>query len=162
MWRARLCIYVQKKEGKNKVSMETKELCLIGNNTSKRSEIKGHKAGLAQSFGNEWQRTISTACFDLLLMLYLFTQIDSSICAEQAQHGFGHCSSLFCLFLGWTLIRNQRRRDYFGRQVLCLFSISPTPLTHTHTCKRACESAWMDKMWFVLNLVRNKKKMLWS
>lgn len=53
MWRARLCIYVQKKEGKNKVSMETKELCLIGNNTSKSSEIKGHKAGLAQSFGNE-------------------------------------------------------------------------------------------------------------
>lgn len=155
MWRARLCIYVQKKEGKNKVSMETKELCLIGNNTSKRSEIKGHKAGLTQSFGNEWQRTINTACFDLLLMLYLFTQIDSSICAEQAQHGFGHCSSSFCLFLGWTLIRNQRRRDYFGTQVLCLFS-TPTPhppFTHTHMQTRMWKcvngqnqiSTWLPK-----------------
>lgn len=49
-----MCIYVrekEQKEGKNKVSMETKELCLIGNNTSKRSGIRNHKAGLTQPYG---------------------------------------------------------------------------------------------------------------
>lgn len=43
MWREGVCIYTpekEQKEGKNKVSMETKELCLIGNNTSKISETR--------------------------------------------------------------------------------------------------------------------------
>lgn len=43
MWRESVCIYVlekEQKEGENKVSMETRELCLIGNNTSKISENK--------------------------------------------------------------------------------------------------------------------------
>lgn len=36
----------EQREAKYKVSMETKELCLIGNNASKRSERRNHKAGL--------------------------------------------------------------------------------------------------------------------
>lgn len=46
-----MCIYVREKEQKkNKVSMETKELCIIGNNTSERSQVRHHKAGLERTW----------------------------------------------------------------------------------------------------------------
>lgn len=92
------------KKGKNKVSMETKELCLIGNNTSKRSEIRNHKAGLAQPYGYGWHERChaQSTLLSLFINAFLFIYRDwwRSICpVQQEQNGFWPQQQPFLCFV---------------------------------------------------------------
>lgn len=106
--RGRACVFMcerkNRKEGKNKVSMETKELCLIGNNTSKRSEIRNHKAGCAQPCGYGWHAHChaQSTLLSLFINAFLFIYRDwwCSICpVQQEQNGFWPQQQPFLYFV---------------------------------------------------------------
>lgn len=135
-----ICIYVpekEQKEGGNKVSMETRELCLIGNNTSKISEIR---SGIDMA-DTALPCSISIA-FLFIHAFYLFTETDGvqSVFCDKYRNGFGCSNSHF------SVLPISGMNDYQeGKQKNCwliIHSLCPKPNNTTKCLTLNLTKSW--------------------